>query len=338
MIKHIRIQNPSAIDAMAIRQHVQNGDEVIVQFSEPTYDQGLLGNLNALCKELHDNLCVRFYGHYKVGFDCSFLQYLPDVKSLFVDCLLSVQNFGFLRQLHSLSRLNVGVFEATEQDFLSWENLRNLSYLCLVDIRTGSFDLQYLKDYQNLKTLFIKGHTKNIEAVKHLSNLSELSLSIPSKTKVSFINYLPNLRSLKFILGGRENLDEINNYSIEELEIIRVRGFRTFGNLSNFTSLKSLLIEDQIQLETIAFNQELPYLSDLKMLNCKSLNQILGLKWLSNLQQLRVYKTNVDFDEFIKQELPETLKILAFYTTKQKTDEKIAVRLNELGYSNGLKK
>lgn len=337
MKKHIRIQNPSTIDAMGIKQHVQSGNEVIVQFSEPNYDQGLLGTLNELCKELNDDLCVRFYGHHSGSFDCSVLQYLPDVKSLFVDCLLSVQNLGFLRQLHSLSRLNVGVFEMAERDFLSWGNLNNLTCLCLVEIRTGSFDLQYLKSYQRLKTLFINGHTKNIESVKYLSNLCKLSLSIPSKIRVDFINELPNLRSLKFILGGRENLDEINNYSIEELEIVRVRGFRTFDNLRNFRSLRSLLIEDQIQLAKIAFNQELPYLADLKILNCKSLSQILGLRWLSNLQQLRVYKTDVDFDEFIKQEFPEKLKILAFYTTKQKIDEKIAVRLNELGYSDGLK-
>jgi len=247
-----------------------------------------------------------------------------------------VQNFGFLKRLQSLSRLNVGIFDATERDFLSWDNLRNLSYLCLVEIRTGSFDLQYLKNYQSLKTLFINGHTKNIEAVKYLSNLDKLSLSIPTKAKIGFINDLPNLRSLKFILGGRENLDEINNYSIEELEIVRVRGFSTFGNLSNFNRLRNLLIEDQIQLETITFNQELPYLTDVKILNCKSLNLIIGLRWLTNLQQLRVYKTNVNFDEFIRQELPEKLKILAFYTTKRKIDEKIAVRLNELGYSDGL--
>jgi len=338
MKKHIRIQNPSVIDTMAIKQHVQSGDEVIVQFSEPIYDQELLGTLNVLCKELNDDLCVRFYGHYSGGFDCSVLQYLPDVKSLFVDCLLSVQNFGFLRRLHSLSRLNVGIFETTERNFLSWDNLRNLSYLCLVDIRTGSFDLQYLKNYQSLNTLFINGHTKNIEAVKYLSNLCELSLSILAKTRVGFINDLPNLRSLKFILGGRENLDEINNYSIEELEIIRVRGFKTFDNLSNFTNLRRLLIEDQIQLKTIVFNQELLYLTDLKILNCKSLSQIIGLRLLSNLRQLRIYKTNIDFDEFIKQELPEKLKILAFYTTKRKIDEKIAGRLNELGYSDGLQK
>jgi len=232
-----------------------------------------------------------------------------------------------------LQKLSFGVYELTETEILNSENLKKLSELIVTETKTKAFNLEYLRDYKNLKFLIIGGHTKNIEAVGELENLEYLSFNSVKKTPVPFVNKLRNLKTLKFILGGRENIHEIGENEVENLEIVWVRGFNDISNISNFRKLKTLLIEDNIQLQVVHFDSELSYLNDLKILNCKTLNSLTGLEHLPSLHQLRIYKTALDFDTLIKQPLPRSLKTFAFYTTKQKVDKEIQATLETKGYS-----
>jgi hypothetical protein len=63
-----------------------------------------------------------------------------------------------------------------------------------------------------------------------------------------------------------------------------------------------------------------------------------GLERLNRLNQLGIYKTDINFEEFIKQPLPKSLNILAFYTAKAKIDKEIRQRLLKLGYIDGLER
>jgi hypothetical protein len=184
--------------------------------------------------------------------------------------------------------------------------------------------------------LIVCGHTKNINSISELIDLQYLGLNSISKVKLEFINSLKKLKTLKFVLGGRENLDEIEPNNIEELEIIRVRGFNSLKNISNFSSLKTLLIEDQIKMKELEFDKPIPDLTDFKLINCKTFKKLSGIANLSSLNQLRVYKTDIDFDSFIQQSFPESLKVLAFYTTKAKIDKGIKAKLEELKYKEHL--
>ncbi|WP_350287280.1 hypothetical protein [uncultured Croceitalea sp.] len=152
------------------------------------------------------------------------------------------------------------------------------------------------------------------------------------------MNNLKKLKSLHFVLGGRENLDEIEENEIENLEIIRVRAFNSLRNISSFKKLKRLQIEDQIKFKELDFNQALPSLRDFKILNCKTFKHLSGLENLNNLSQLRIYKTDIDFDSFINQSFPKSLDIFAFYTSKTKIDKGIKERLLKLGYKDGLER
>jgi len=336
MKKLIRIDNPKTLDEKLILTELNNNKEVIVQYSENIYNPKSLSLLNNICEKSDENLCFRFYGYYPSCFDCSNLKYLPSVKSLFLDCLQNVSNFEEVKLLQQLKKLNIGIYNFDHKDFLSWNNLKKITYLCLVETKNNNIDLKYLEEYKDINTLFLNGHIKNINSISKLTKIKELSLCIPSKSSIDFINNLTELRKLKFILGGRNNLDEINNYSVEHLEIIRVKGFSSFKNISMFKNLRTLLIEDQIQLESIIFENEIISLSDIKIINCKTLNKIDGLSHLKNLNQIRIYKTNIDFNTFINQKLPDSLKILAFYTTKKQLDKEIKKKISEMGYFDGL--
>jgi protein phosphatase 1 regulatory subunit 7 len=334
----IRIESPNTVSEQEIQQHIQEGKRVIVQFVSQNYNRQILDRLNNLCAKYDDNFHVRFYGHYGESFDCNVLNNLPNVKALSIDCLIKADNIEAVTKLTNLQRLAIGVFEMKETDILSAENLQHVKELILLDTKTKAFNLEHLVKYQNLSSLVISGHTKNIDAVSTLNRLRTLRLNSILKLPLHFVNALTELKSLSIILGGRDNIHELAENKIEDLELVWIRGLNDLSNIGNFRKLKTLRIEDQIRLSHIDFDRELPELSDLKILNCKTLSLISGLENLPALNQFRVYKTSIDFEQFVQQPLPNSLQVLAFYTTRNKVDAQIKERLKIMGYTDGLQK
>lgn len=114
----MRIDNPQESDFEQIRQAVQAGQTVTVQYVGPVYTPASLAFLNEQCKALGDKLCVRFYGHYFEAFDCAHLRHLGAVRNLYLDCLTKASNFDTLKELEYLSELSIGIFELDDMDFL----------------------------------------------------------------------------------------------------------------------------------------------------------------------------------------------------------------------------
>ncbi|AMR33042.1 hypothetical protein A0256_17255 [Mucilaginibacter sp. PAMC 26640] len=336
MRKQHRIQDPNVIDENAIASLLEEDNEVIIQFSSEVYDRHMLSKLNELAGKHDENLTIRFYGHHSSIFDCSIVNQIPEVKSLSVDCLRQVHNMESITHLRNLKKLGIGVFELKETDILSAKNFQNLNRLYVFDTKTKALNLEYLSSYKNLDYLILAGHTKNIQAIGALKRLEHLNLNGISKVHLSFVNELPLLKTLNIILGGRDNINEIGGNNIENLNLTWIRGLNNLQNINSFHKLKTLLVQDQIRLPKINFDDGLANLTDIKVLNCKTLASLTGLEKLPQLNQLRVYKTDIDFEKFIKQPLPSKLKILAFYTAKNKVDSQLKSRLKELGYMDGL--
>lgn len=328
-----RIQNPAELDHHLIGQQISYGWDVIVQFSGKLYTDKLLDEINNLCQRYDANFGVRFYGHL---FDCRTLERIPAVKNLSLDCMLEVKNLEVITTLMHLERFGLGIFILKDHEILAIENLHKVEYLMLTETKTKAFNLDHLRNYRNLRTLIVGGHTKNIDAIAELRNLNQLNLNSISKVPLHFINKLKGLKTLKIILGGRSNIEEIERNEIENLEIVWVRGFNSFTNISNFEKLKTLLIEDCIQLKELHFGHALIDLEDFKLLNCKTFNRFEGIEKLENLKKLRISRTAIDFENFIKLPRPDSLKTLAFYTAKTKIDKTIKERLSSMGYTDGL--
>ena len=330
-----RIDNPTNFDLDYIDKELKDGKHLIVQFSEKTYTDEKLFTLNRLCEKYDKSFGVRFYGHYSNTFDCTILLKIPEVKCLYVDCLLNADNLSALTELYKLQKLSLGVYELKETEILNSKNLKQLTELILTETKSKAFNLEYLNEYSNLKYLILGGHTKNISAIGNVQTLEYLSLNSIKKTSLEFVNKLKELKTLNIILGGRENIHEIDDSAIEHLKIVWVRGFNDISNIIKFKKLKSLILEDNIKLEKIDFDKEMPFLKTLKIANCKTLNSLTGLRNLTSLDRIGIYQTNIDFDTFIKQDLPASLKAVRFYTSKNKLkNDAIKIRIKAKGYTD----
>ena len=294
----------------------------------------MLIELNKLCNIYDSSFGIRFYGHDYTAFDVETIETIPNVKCLYVDCLHFADNLYALNSLINLQKLSLGVYELKDTEILKLNNLKKITDLTLWETKTKALNLQYLGEYSNLIHLRLRSHTKNIFAIENLKNLSYLSLEQIKNTPVSFVNSLKNLKTLKFILGGRENIQEIEDNEIEDLDIVWVRGFNDLSNISKFRKLKLLGIEDNIQLKRLDFNNSLPFLQRIYISNCKTFDSLTGLSNLTSLERIIIYKTYIDFDNFIQQDLPNSLKAIRFSTTKNKLDERIKSKIKQLGHTD----
>jgi hypothetical protein len=326
-----RINNPSSINDRQVRAILEAGRSPTIQFSQSMYTPSLLRRLNDLCAEFGERLEVRFYGHHNEVFDAETLTRLPDVKWLSVDCLTTIRNEAEIGRLPCLEQLSFGVFDFDRPHFLRSLPLSNLRRLVISETAKRNFDLAPLAQAHGLRVLFLNGHTRNIEAVEGLPLLSELTLSAMPKTRsLGFLSQVPALRSLTLILGGRVSLDDFCHPLLEELNVIRVRGLASMGNLARFAYLRRLSIEDQLQLRAIdVAGTELRGLS---LFNCKNLARIEGLDQLGQLEVFRTGGTDLDLDALRDRPWPPSLKVVGLYKSSRIWNESTRRHLDGLGY------
>ncbi|WP_452227743.1 hypothetical protein [Lacinutrix sp. MEBiC02404] len=331
MIK--RLTNPENIDKSFIESEIESGNNVIIQFDEITYNDGILSDLNILAKKLDRNFEIRFYGHDKKTFDCKTLLKVNNVKNLSINCLKKVKNLNELSKLEHLEKLIIGIDDFKETEILNSDNFKSIQELNLATSKTKNLNLEYLKEYTNLTSLGISGNFKNTESIGQIENLGTLYLSGTNhKIKFDFVNQLKNLKELYLSFGSRENIDEIIGENLESLTILWIKNLNTL-NISRFKKLKYLQVENQAQIESIEFNSRMNSLSKLKIINCKGLLKMEGLKELNSLKTLIISRSlKLEYENIINQELPKSLEHFNFYTARKAFDTEIKDRIRSLGY------
>lgn len=225
-----RITDPNSIEPKVIAALHEAGNEVTVQYSKPVYAERHLRQLNELCRHYSSRFRVRFYGHYQTSFDCLNLRYLPDVLSLSVDCLDAADNHRAITELQHLRELRLGVYMLDDPTFLGADSFLNLEVLSVSETKKRTLDLSPIANYGSLHSLSISGHDKGIEALAQATAVVDLQLAqIRNPISLGFMNKMVKLASLRLLLGGRRNIDEIEHSGLTRLSVIRVRGFESLA-------------------------------------------------------------------------------------------------------------
>ncbi len=326
-----RITDPDSVSAAQIRKILTGPMLPTVQFTKPGTPRLLLKAVNKLCALFGDKLEVRFCGHYSDVFDASILRHVPDVRWLSVDCLQTIANEDEVFALPKLRKLSFGVYDFDRPTFLSEFDLSGLTSLRLSENKKNNFDLAPLGGCEKLQTLSLTGHTKNIDEISRLPRLTELRLwSIAKRQSLEFVNGIPQLDTLRIVLGGRENIDELAHPRLRDLEVIRVRALNSLGDLSRFPNLARLHVEDQLQLRSVPVDGT--NLQEVSLHNCKKLEQVPGLLELPALRAFRTSRTKLDLDSLLNADWPKTMESVALYSGNQKWNNRARKLLDEKGY------
>lgn len=287
-----------------------------------------LERVDAMCARWGDQLNVRFYGHYKDGFDASILARLPNIRSLTVNSLHEVHNPEAIAQVTGLTRLHIGIYELKDRDFLAKLPLAQLTEFTLEETETKALDLAPLARGTRLKLLRIFGHKKNIAALAALTDLEEFAFNPNKATDLSFLNAMTGLRALKFVLGGTDAVGDVSLPHLEDLAFTMVRGLTDIGDLARFPALRRFFVQDQKQLTGLRIARDLPDLRHMWIYNCPVLADIPGLRHATHLTSLRAVKTAIALKAL---DLPKTLTHLYLFSTKAKEEAAERAAIEALG-------
>ncbi|WP_241300232.1 hypothetical protein [Burkholderia stabilis] len=326
-----RINDPTTLSPVEIVEACGQHGRLVVQFSTPdAYDPVILQSLNEACRLAGDRLQVRFYGHYGTRFDAASLRDLPEVRDLSVDCLSEIANEEAIGLLPKLKRLGFGVFNLNRPDFLDTIDLGQLERLVLVENRKRNIDLSPLARCGSLSELFIHGHSKGIDTIASLPGLRKLTLgSYAKKHPLGFVSAIPDLREMTLILGGRDDIDDLSSSTIEMLQILRVRGLSTLGDLSRLPSLSALRVEDQLQLSRLDLAGV--KLERLWLFNCRTLAGLPGLDRQDRLREFHASCVALDMDALRDRDWFPATRSVGLFSGSRKWNDAAKVSLAARG-------
>ena len=328
-----RFDNPTLAELKEVERRLLAGEEVVAQFREPGYGDELLDEVNSLAARFGRSLEVRFYSHVGTTFDCAVLNRLPAVVHLSIDCLQYASNLDAIAQLGCLETLSIGIDELSDTRILRHPNLRSLTALTLGASKSKAIDLSFLGDYSQVKRLRICGHTRGIETLAAMTSLRTLALDgIGKQTRLDFLSKMTDLQSLRFLLGGRLSISEIDIPELRDLEVCRVRGLTDLGDLSRFRRLESLIVDDQAQIEGVALSVVHSELRMIRIFNCRTLREVSGLDTLPKLDHLVIGETTLGREALLALTLPPSIKVCSLCTGKEREDRLIDAAVASRGY------
>jgi len=327
------VNNPREADLQGVERRLAAGEPTVVQFNDRTYTAALLGRIDGLCARFGALLHVRFYGHHRSTFDCRTLEQIPSVANLGVDSLLHADRVEALGELTCLVELRIGIYDLQDEKILRFPNLQTLRSLTFGETKTRAIDLSFLAAFQALEELRLNGHTRNLGVLGGLFALETLALnSIGRDARLDFLSEMAGLRRLTLLLGGRSSIADVHAERLTDLEVLRVQGLTELGNLARFPSLASFAVEDQRRVTRLTFSPPDSGIESLRIGNCRSLSEIVGLEALSRLRQLRIAMSAIDPDVLLASPLPPNLRTFAIHTGSERENRRIRAILDARGY------
>ncbi|WP_426445300.1 hypothetical protein ACP26L_18655 [Paenibacillus sp. S-38] len=273
-----RIDIKSNLSEAEVQELVTLTDLEVIQFSEPL-EPYTFQLLNDQLFAKREDVELRVYGFYDKTCDLSFLSALPHVTRFTVDCIREVEHLDAILHLGQLKALHIGIYHLDSFDILA-RIPATLESLMLEQTRSKKPDLAVLERFSGLTTLYIEGHTRNIDVIGKLAHLEDVTLRSVTTSHVEFLAPLKKLWSLDIKLGGIHNYSAIEGMdSIKYLELWQIRGLKDLSFISTLTGLQYLFLQSLRNVEA------LPALNGLTKLRKVHLDTMKGLKDISSLGQ-----------------------------------------------------
>lgn len=194
-------------------------------------------------------------------------------------------DWDFYYQLPALRNFDISSYHTL--DYKPLLKNRDLTDLGIGETKSIAVDLSFIKEFQNLTTLWIDGMKKGLESASGLSKLERLTFRGVKMKNLDLINDLKNLKQLRLLFGSYKNLDSIANVkSIKTLEISRTRQIPDYDFLKSMDNLNSLYFEGMSRMESLP---DLSGLINLKRIQIENNSRLTDITNLNQLQNLEIF-------------------------------------------------
>ena len=139
------------------------------------------------------------------------------------------------------------------KDFSFLKNNLKLKTLGVEETKSKAVDLSFIKEFQDLETLYIDGMKKGLESISKLSKLKTLSLRGVKMDNFGFAENLNNLTELNLLYGSYKDLNTVGKLKkLKNLEISRARQIPDYQFLDSLVDLEKLCFEGMSENEQFA--------------------------------------------------------------------------------------
>jgi hypothetical protein len=237
----------------------------VVQFTSPLTDDDFGRLANWLSS--YPEMTLRAYFRHR---DVEFLRFFPFLRRFDVDATHDLESLDGLRYLpDDLEELAVG---ATRR----------------------RLDLAGLERFRGLKSLFLEGQSKRIDAISSLTSLENLSLRSITLPDLSLLLPLARLQTLEIKLGGTGDLRPLPLIGeLRYLELWRIRGLSDVSAIGEMAHLQNLF------LQALKHVESLPDLSGATALRRVRLQTMRGIR------DLRPLASAPALEELILDDMPQ---------------------------------
>jgi hypothetical protein len=207
---------------------------------------------------------------------------MTNVRRFAADCLMRAHNIEYITEIPELESLSVGIFELRDFEFLR-QITPTLRTLYLGATRSRSPTLAPLDRFRSLRTLYIEGHEKEIDVLRGLRQLEDVTLRSITTPDLSYLAPLTNLWSLDIKLGGIRSFAGVEGKaSIKYLELWQIRELHNVGIVSNLPGLQNLF------LQSLPHIQSFPSVTHATALRRVIVQNLKGLRSLAALERAPV--------------------------------------------------
>lgn len=255
-----------------------------IQFASPLTNKEI-DLLEDIVFSKRPDISLRIYGHYGETCDLSFIQRIPSLRKISVDCLMDAKGIEVVSQLDNLEHLGVGIFNLDNFDFL--ENINsNLKELYLHQTRSKKPKISSIQRFERLEYLYLEGQQKGIEAISNLKKLEKIVLRSISTNDVEYLKNLEHLWSVDIKLGGIKDLSALTTLpTLKYLELWQIRDLADLSFISKVGTLQNLFIQSQKQLTKLPDFSNNKKLKRIYLENLKGLNDLSTLKNAPSLKE-----------------------------------------------------
>lgn len=146
---------------------------------------------------------------------------------------------------------------------------------------------------------------------------------------LDFIASKPSLEDLTLILGGHQDLADLESDTLQVLQVLRVRGVETLGDLSRLPALTALRVEDQLKITDLDLSGA--NLERLWLYNCKNLASLPGLENQKRLREFFASKVALDMEALRDRAWPPSTQSVQLFANRKKWNDTTKAQLAARG-------
>ncbi|WET67081.1 hypothetical protein [Sphingobacterium sp.] len=268
-----------------------------IQFSDPLSNKEI-DLLEMTVFSQRPDIALRIFGHYSTVCDLTFLERIPSLRKISIDCLIEATGIDIVSQLKNLETLAVGILNLDNFNFLEKIN-PHLKELFLYQTRSKKPQIDYIERFKNLEYLYIEGHQKGINVISKLKDLKKIVLRSISTPNIDYLKGLKHLWSVDIKLGGIKSFEALKTLpSIKYLELWQVRGLSDLSFISALPTLQNLFIQSLKQVTIFPDLSNNKLLRRISLEDMKGLSDMSSLKNAPNLQEFIIWNGNQDPENF----------------------------------------